>query len=163
MSAPRLAVSCVVLALAGSFSVSSYAAGQAQDGKGAKVYTWVDKNGHRHYSDQPAAPQTARRIDVRVSQSRQVTDQGDKDKASSASAPEDETKNWEQGATPDEKIAPTRDAACTVAQKNLKVLEDGSRTAYKRDAAGNPVALEGDARAAEVARAQKDVDAYCKK
>lgn len=139
-----------------------------------KVYTWVDSNGVRHYGDGSAATpsefvrSTAR--DVRLTMPAEHRDNfGRRSSESPVASTEPAvpqstdkmTSEWEDGANPGEKLAPTRSAACEVAKRNVSVLSDTSQPAYVRDASGNPVALDSTGRAQRLDQAHRDVSAYC--
>jgi hypothetical protein len=133
-----------------------------------RVYTWTDANGVRHYGDGSTTPPAefarSKARDIRLSLPAELRHgqppSPQADPATPASS-DKMTAQWEDGANPGEKLAPTRAAACEVAQRNVDVLSDQSQPAYVRDDKGNPVALDAAGRQARLAEAQGNVSSYC--
>jgi len=159
-----------------SFTSLAQSASAVRPAPGAddKVYTWVDKKGIRHYVDGSAtAPSEfakSRSKEVRLmmsSDQRESFSRGGSERSQeNRDAPKNEstdkmTSSWERGAAPDEKLAPTRAAACEVARRNVSVLADTSQPAYVRDSSGNPVPLDSAGRALKLDQANRDVASYC--
>lgn len=135
-----------------------------------KVYTWVDSRGVRHYGDATlASPNEYARSEtknLRLSLPSHLRDGSSGQPQDSGADPaprstDEMTASWEDGANPGEKLAPTRDAACEVARRNVAVLSDESKPAYVRDASGNPVQLDAQGRAQRLEQAYSDEAAYC--
>lgn len=131
-----------------------------------KVYVTVDKNGMKHYSDKPSVNAKEVRLDV----SQPASGNGMSDQASTAKKPTLEVDNpvedpltagWEQGSAPNEKIAPSKQAACDLAKRNLSVLSDSSQFALTRDDQGNAQVMDKDKRSEALALAQENVSSYC--
>ena len=129
-----------------------------------KVYVWIDAKGVKHYGDaslaSPSEFARSKTRNLRLSMPESDIPQLS-EKATENTNTDKLTSNWEQGANPDERLAPTRTAACEVAQRNVRVLLDESQPAYVRDSSGNPVALDAQGRADRLAQANKDVSSYC--
>lgn len=137
-----------------------------------QVYTWVDSKGVRHYGDgstatanefvrsQSRGVQLTMSAESRANFGRPIEAGATTEEPAPAST-DKMTSNWEDGANPGEKLAPTRSAACEVAKRNVSVLSDASQPAYVRDASGNPVALDSAGRAERLDQANRDVSAYC--
>lgn len=137
-----------------------------------RVYTWVDSRGIRHYGDATlASPNEFARSqprDLRLTMPSELrhgsNGNGQAQDSSTEPSPrstDEMTASWEEGANPSERLAPTRDAACQVARRNVSVLSDASQPAYVRDDSGNPIQLDAQGRAQRLEQAHSDEDAYC--
>lgn len=126
-----------------------------------QIYSWVDKNGVKHYADKPNSPQAAKARNVQVKQPK--TSDADVSVPAEQQAKQDAndpTKDWktdEQG----NKVAPNRTAACEAAQRNLKVLSDPNQMALQKDAQGKTTVLDGKSKEQAFQRAQDDVQLFC--
>ncbi|MDP1653200.1 MAG: DUF4124 domain-containing protein [Rhodocyclaceae bacterium] len=134
-------------------------AGQSQ------VYSWKDASGKIHYGDRPPAERQAdkRKLpgapaktdDVeaarKASAERQFSEREKQGKAaeSAKNAPEDAARTKE------------REANCRQAKASLASLESG-QVRFAIDERGERVALDGNVREAELAKARKSVDSWCK-
>lgn len=165
------AILCVgVLATANASAQVVYGARPAASAD-ARVYTWVDAKGVRHYGDASVAtPGEFARSSARDLRLMLPAEQRNGGRSGSAqdsgvqtppTSTDKMTAGWENGANPGEKLAPTRAAACDVARRNVQVLADNSQPAYIRDASGNPVELDAAGRAARLEQAHNDATSYC--
>jgi hypothetical protein len=131
----------------------------------SQVYSWKDADGKIHYGDRPpgaqqsdsrklAAPpaatadvEAARKANVEKQLTEREKQQKDKESAAKTQEAQAATKEREEG--------------CRQAKANLAAIESG-QVRYTLDAQGERVALDGAVRNAELARAQKNVDSWCK-
>lgn len=100
----------------------------------AEMYKWTDDKGQVHYSDKPPAKGVE-------AEKRELPSEAD-------AAPRDPTK--------DESIE------CQLARKNLKTLQENPKVQMDLDGDGKPEAIEGDAHAAQVTRAERQIAVACK-
>ena len=128
-----------------------------------QVYSWRDANGGVHYSDQPPTDADAQRLNVPSSPSTDSTAAGkswsDKEqdyrkrKSDEAAAVAKADKEKQQ--------ADVKKENCERARNSLQAMESG-QIRYKMGANGERVALDGDVRDAELARARSVADSWCK-
>ncbi len=130
----------------------------------AQVYSWRDANGRMHYSDTPPTDADAKAINAAPASG------GTADTATAKSLAE---KNMEFNkrrkdaadaaakAEQERKAAADKNANCTQAKNALQGLESG-QIRFKTGAYGERIALDGDVREAEIARARQAVDSWCK-
>lgn len=120
---------------------------------GQTAYKWVDANGVTHYSEQPPA---SRHIVMTL----HAAAPAPAVPATTAPSPADATTSLDAA-----KVA-FRKQACTTAQDNLKVLA-GHGVVVATGTVSHPAGFDGarklsdDERAAEKAKAQKDIITYC--
>lgn len=130
-----------------------------------QVYSWKDASGKVHYGDRPPAE--------RQPGSRKLpgapVETADVEAARKASAErqfserEKQGKAEESAGKPPETPAQARERAanCRQAKAGLAALESGQMRFSLNDK-GERVALDGGAREAEIAKARKSVDSWCK-
>lgn len=130
----------------------------------AQVYSWKDANGKVHYGSQPPAGQTeARKLAAPPSPT------ADQDAAQKAAAERQMSEREKQQKTQeeakkgqeDQTQARQREENCRQARAAQAALESG-QSRFGLDEKGERYALDGAARNAEIARARKAVDSWCK-
>ena len=131
----------------------------------AQMYSWKDANGKVHYGDRPPAEnQTqARKVqgapretgDVAAAR-KSATERQFDEREKQAKAEEGAKKPAEDPAQ-----AKIREDNCKRARANLASLESG-QARFSINDKGERVALDGAVRDAELARARKSVDEWCK-
>lgn len=130
----------------------------------AQVYSWKDASGKVHYGSQPPAGQAeARKLAApppptadqaaaqKAAAERQMSEREKQQKAQ-----EDAKKGQE-----DQAMARERAENCRQAKAALASLESG-QSRYTLNDKGERVALDGAVRDAEIARARKNADSWCK-
>jgi hypothetical protein len=127
-----------------------------------QVYSWRDANGGVHYSDQPPTGADAQKLDVPsaagsgdAAAPKSWTDKEQDFRKRRAEAAAAEAK-----ADKESKQAAEKKENCSRARANLQGLESG-QIRYTTGANGERVALDGDVRDAELARARAIVDSWC--
>jgi hypothetical protein len=131
----------------------------------AQMYSWKDASGKVHYGDRPP---TEKQTQVRKVQGA-PSETGDVEAARKASAErqfgerEKQAKKEEGAKKPaeDPAQAKVREENCQRARHNLAALESG-QIRFSMTEKGERVALDGAVREAELARARKSVDDWCK-
>lgn len=128
-----------------------------------QVYSWKDASGKVHYGDRPPA---AQQTDTRKLAPAPVSDDvGAARKAAAErqfSEREKQVKAEEGAKKPEDPAqAKQREANCRQAKSNLAALESGQYR-FTHNEKGERVALEGTVREAELAKARKSVDDWCK-
>jgi hypothetical protein len=131
----------------------------------AQMYSWKDASGKVHYGDRPPAEQQAQARKVQGAPS----ETGDVEAARKTSAErrfserEKQAKAEESGKKPaeDPAQAKQREANCRQAKANLAALESG-QIRFSTSDRGERVALDGSVREAELSKARKSVDDWCK-
>ena len=128
-----------------------------------QVYSWKDATGKIHYGDRPPAE---RQPDARKLAPAPASD--DIAAARKAAAERQFNEREKQAKTEDSARKPEdpaqakqREAKCRQAKSNLAALESGQYRFTHNDK-GERVALDGAVREAELARARKSVDDWCK-
>jgi hypothetical protein len=126
-----------------------------------QVYSWKDANGKIHYGDRPPAEKqtSARKVQGAPSET------GDVAAARKASAERQFEEREKQESTKkpaeDPAQAKVREENCQRAKANLASLESG-QARFSINDKGERIALDGAVREAELARARKSVDDWCK-
>jgi len=137
----------------------------------AQVFKWVDASGKVHYSDQPP-PSSAtgpKKLNVPSQPTPPAEQQGNKASAGKSISEKEmefrkrrvegeEAKAKQGKAEADAKLSQQN---CAQARGNLRSLQEGRRITKYNDA-GERVYLDDDVRSQETARAQKDVETWCK-
>jgi hypothetical protein len=130
----------------------------------AQLYSWKDANGKIHYSDEP--PPDAKAQTHKVAPP--ATGAGDPDARRAAVEREAEARKKQKeaqeaaGKADKEKAdSQERRANCEQAKTNLKAIESG-QIRFTMNSAGEKVGLDGAVREAEIAKARKTVDTWCK-
>lgn len=127
----------------------------------AGVYSWKDADGKTHYGDRPPA---ARQADSRQLQAappadeaarKALTEQLMADREKQLKAGESDKKTEESQAAEQQ-----RKVSCQQARTNLGAIESG-KVRYTVGANGEPLALDGAARDAEIAKARRSVSEWC--
>jgi hypothetical protein len=134
-------------------------AGQAQ------VYSWKDASGNIHYGDRPPAERNTQ--PRKLPNAPAATD--DIEAARKASAERQFGEREKQGKAEESAKKAPEDAAqakqraenCQRAKASLAALESG-QARFTLDDKGERVALDGTVREAELARARKTADSWCK-
>lgn len=131
----------------------------------AEVYSWKDANGKVHYGSKPPVGQQgeARKL---AAPPAETSDQEAARKAAAERqmAEREKQQNAQDGAAkpPEDQAAKReREANCRAARANLATLESG-QVRFTMNTKGERVALDGAALNAELAKARKDVDTWCK-
>lgn len=130
-----------------------------------QVYSWKDASGKIHYGDQPPAERNAQ--SRKLPGAPATTD--DVEAARKASAERQLSEREKQGkAEESAKKAPEnaaqtkeREANCRQAKASLASLESG-QVRFAINDKGERIALDGSVREAELAKARKSVDSWCK-
>ncbi len=149
----------LILSLSSLFALGLPLASQAQ------MYSWKDASGKLHYGDRPPAEKQSQARKVQgapsetsdVEAARKISAErqfGEREKR--AKAEEAAKKPAEDPAQ-----AKIREENCQRARGNLAALESG-QIRFSIDDKGERVALDGSVREAELARARKSVDDWCK-
>ena len=130
----------------------------------AEVYSWKDANGKVHYGSQPPAGQAeARKL---AAPPPPTADQETAQKAAAErqmSERESQQKTQEEAKKSQEDQAQARQRLenCRQARAQLAAVESG-QIRYTLNDKGERVGLDGAARDAEIAKARKAVDSWCK-
>ena len=129
----------------------------------AQLYSWKDADGKVHYSDEPPAEKTpARKVAPPAA--------GDGDPAARHSLAEQEMASRKKQkeaqeaadkAAKDKTTADERRVQCDRAQGNLRSIESGEAR-FTVDSKGERVGLDGAVREAELAKARKAAESWCK-
>lgn len=137
----------------------------------AQVFKWVDASGNVHYSDQapPASTTGTKKLNVQSQTTSPTEQQGTK--ASSGKSISEKEMDFrkrrvesEEAAAKQSKAeaeAKLREQNCAQSRGNLRSLQEGRRITKYNDA-GERTQLDDNARVQEIARAQKDVETWCK-
>lgn len=131
----------------------------------SQVYSWKDASGKVHYGDRPPAEKQAQPRKVQGAPS----ETGDVEAARKSSAERQFGEREKQAKAAGGVKNPTEDPAqakirednCRQAKANLAALESG-QARFSINDKGERVALDGAVRDAELARARKSVDDWCK-
>ena len=131
----------------------------------AQMYSWKDASGKVHYGDRPPAEKQTQARKVQGAPS----ETGDVAAARKASAERQFDEREKQGKAQESAKKPAEDPAqakirednCKRAKANLAALESG-QARFSINDKGERVALDGAVREAELARARKSVDDWCK-
>jgi len=131
-----------------------------------QVYSWKDASGKVHYGDRPPAEKQSQARKVQGAPS----ETGDVSAARKSAAErqfderEKQAKTEEGAKKPAEDPAQTkiREENCQRARSNLASIESG-QVRFSINDKGERIALDGAVREAELARARKSVDDWCKK
>jgi hypothetical protein len=130
----------------------------------AQVYSWKDANGKIHYTDRPPVESgvQARRLGPATSASsdaaaaQQAAADRRAELAKNAKEAKEKAAEVEKNRAEDEQRA----AECQRARANLQNMESG-QIRYRLTPGGEREALDGAARDAEIATAQRAVDSWC--
>jgi hypothetical protein len=130
-----------------------------------QMYSWKDANGKIHYGDRPPTEKQTQARKVQGAPS----ETGDVAAARKASAERQFEEREKQGKEQESVKKPAEDPAqakvreenCQRAKSNLAALESG-QIRFSTNAKGERIALDGSVREAELARARKSVDDWCK-
>ncbi len=101
----------------------------------AEMYKWTDDKGRVHYSDKPPAKGVE-------SEKREFAEQPD-------------------AATPAPAAKKEESLECQLSRKNLKTLQDNPKVQMDLDGDGTAETIEGDAHAAQVTRAERQIAVAC--
>ena len=154
----------------------------AAAGLGATLYKWVDESGVTHYSETPPAKQKAQEIRIEPPPPTAPGAEGAKpaqappapaaegakappktwqEKAAEAQKRREETeKKEEEERALAQEIAQERRRRCLAAQQNLHALLT-DRPVYHINERGERVFIDDAKRAAEFARAKREIQSYC--
>lgn len=131
----------------------------------AQVYSWKDADGKIHYSDQPPAGKSkdSRKLGpaVQAPEGAAEARQAQAEKAIEERKDSQKAKEAAAKAEKDKAAAAEKKQQCERAKTALSGLESGA-TRFTTGPNGERVALDGAARAAEVANARKAADSWCK-
>lgn len=149
----------IILSLSSLFALGLPLASQAQ------MYSWKDASGKVHYGDRPPAEKQSQARKVQGAPS----ETGDVENARKSAAErqfderEKQAKAGDGAKKPaeDPAQAKQRDANCRQSKANLAALESG-QIRFSTNDRGERVALDGSVREAELARARKSVEDWCK-
>lgn len=150
----------ILLALLAGFCLTAQA---------EQLYKWVDADGKVHYTDQPPpAKAQTKPLNIKSQSSAPAQAAEGKPAAKTAAEKEQEFRKRrveaeEAGAKREKEQAEAKqkEQNCAAARGNLRMLQEGGRVA-QYDAKGEKVYLEDADRQQAVARAQKEVDSWCK-
>lgn len=126
-----------------------------------QVYSWKDSNGKVHYGDRPPVDRqaTPRRLTaapvVDADASRQALEQ-----LKSADLKRQQAQDTARQQQEEQAQTQIRSQNCQRAQAQLKALESG-RIRFAVDATGERLALDGERREAELARARQSAHEWC--
>lgn len=134
----------------------------------AELYKWVDSNGKVQYSDQPPAGTNAKTIghgkgkaaEAPAAQNK-ATPKSLADKELEFNKRRQEAKESAAKKEKEAAAAQEKQENCTRARAALTSLQEGGRVSSTNEK-GERVILDDNARQRETARAQKDVDSWCK-
>lgn len=128
----------------------------------AEVYTWKDENGKVHYSSRPpAGPQgETRKLAAPPPVDTEPVAKANAEKQMNEREKQQKSREETTKPTEDPAAARVREEGCRNAKANLAGIESGQMR-YALDARGERVALDGAARDAELAKARKNVTAWC--
>ncbi len=130
----------------------------------AQVYSWKDASGKVHYGDRPPAERDAAARKLPAAPSATADVEAARKAAAERQFAEREKQGKaepEDGKAEDPAQARQREDNCRRARSNLASLESG-QARFTIDDKGERVALDGAVRDAELARARKSVDEWCK-
>jgi hypothetical protein len=129
----------------------------------AELYSWKDASGKTHYGDKPPAgkPQETRKIIVTPPSDAESSRKAFTELQTSDREQQKKSKEETEKTQQEQSQAKQREENCQQAKANLNAIESG-QVGFTINAKGERVSLEGDARTAEIARAKKNVDEWCK-
>ena len=129
----------------------------------AEMYSWKDATGKIHYSDEPPPDKTpARKVAPPATGAgdpaarRALTEQ-----EAAARKKQKETQEAADKSQKEKANAEERRTECERARSNLQAIESG-QVRFTIDSKGERVALDGEVREAELAKARKAADSWCK-
>ncbi|THB70853.1 MAG: DUF4124 domain-containing protein [Gammaproteobacteria bacterium] len=129
----------------------------------AEIHKWVDEKGVTHYSEF-APPQTDSNVEqIEVEKTPEDTDQKYqqmKDRVSKENELEKEEKRLDKMSELEKKEYKIIKKNCSLARKNVKVLQDKSNRKFK-DSKGNVTFFDDETRAAKIKQAQDYIDKNC--
>jgi hypothetical protein len=130
-----------------------------------EIYTWRDADGRINYSDTPPPTVDAKKVTSSTGSS------GGDDAAAARKVAADKEAGFRKRQTEatdaatktstEKQQADERQANCIQAKAQLQGLESG-QIRFKIGATGERVGLDGDVREAELARARKSVESWCR-
>ena len=130
-----------------------------------EIYTWRDADGRINYSDTPPATIDAKKIrDATPSSSDDAATAARKaaaEKEAASRKRQTESADAASKASTEKQQAEERQANCIQAKAQLQGIESG-QIRFKTGANGERVGLDGAVRDAELARARKAVESWCR-
>jgi hypothetical protein len=131
----------------------------------AEVYSWKDASGKLHYGSKPPVGQQgeARRLAAPPAETpdQEAARKAVAERQMGEREKQQKTQEEAKKSQEDQTQAREREANCRQSRSSLTALESG-QVRYTMDAQGNRVALEGAVLNAELAKARKAVDSWCK-
>lgn len=129
----------------------------------AQLYSWKDADGKVHYSDEPPADKaTARKVAPPAAGAADPAARRSlADKEMESRKKQKEAQEAANKAEKDKADAEERRVECARAQGNLRAIESG-QTRFTTDSKGERVGLDGEVREAELGKARKAADSWCK-
>jgi type IV secretory pathway VirB10-like protein len=129
----------------------------------AQVYSWKDSSGKTHYGDRPPAERQADSrklaappaVDVEAIRSANAQKQLDEREK------QQKTKESASKAEEDQAATRQREENCRQAKSSLAALESGL-IRFSMNTKGERIAIDGETREAELGKARKSVESWCK-
>jgi len=128
----------------------------------AEVYSWKDASGKVYYGDRPPAGKQGdtRKLTAPPSVDSEALRKDSSEKQMSEREKQQKSGENAKKAEQEQAQNQVREENCSRAKSNLAALESG-QARFTLDAKGERVALDGEVRDAELARARKSVDDWC--
>jgi hypothetical protein len=130
-----------------------------------EIYTWRDADGRINYSDTPPASVDAKKISNATGSSGDEAATAARkavaEKEAGVRKRQTEATDAATKANTEKQQTDERQANCIQAKAQLQGLESG-QIRFKIGATGERVGLDGDVREAELARARKSVESWCR-
>lgn len=131
----------------------------------AEVFSWKDASGKVHYGSQPPASQQAeaRRLAAPppVTPDVEAARKAGAERQMAEREKQQKTQEGAKKSQEDQAAVKEREENCRQAKTSLAALESG-QVRYTLDARGERVALDGAVRDAELNKARKSVESWCK-
>jgi hypothetical protein len=130
-----------------------------------EIYTWRDADGRINYSDTPPATVDAKKVKSSLGSSEDDAAAAARKAAAEKEAGfrkrQTESTDAAAKASTEKQQADERQANCLQAKAQLQGIESG-QIRFKIGTTGERVGLDGDVREAELARARKSVESWCR-
>ena len=129
----------------------------------AQVYSWKDADGKIHYGDRPPAERKAdtRKLAAPPAVDVEAVRQANAEKQLIEREKQEKNKESAAKAAEEQTAARQREENCRQARGNLAALESG-QIRFTIDSKGERVGLDGAVREAELDKARKSVESWCK-
>jgi hypothetical protein len=129
----------------------------------AQVYSWKDANGKIHYGDRPPVERQAdtRKLAAPPAVDVEAIRKANAEKQLTEREKQEKSKETAAKAAEEQTASKQREENCRQARSTLSSLESG-QVRFTIDSQGERVALDGAVREAELDKARKSVESWCK-